>query len=89
MLFIDSLHTYQQCAGELRRHGAGVRKFLVFHDTMTFGSVGAFGETGKPDPHVIGIRPAIDHWMSHFHDWVIKDHWTNSHGLLVLERVPR
>jgi hypothetical protein len=96
MLFVDSLHTFAQCDAELRRHADSVRKLLVFHDTITFGSIGAAGETGKhswiytpgesvPQQH-LGIRPAIDNLMIRDHSWKIVGHHTESHGLLVLER---
>ena len=43
LLFIDSLHTFAQVAAELNRHADSVRRWLVFHDTITFGSIGAEG----------------------------------------------
>lgn len=96
LLFVDSLHTYAQVAAELDRHAASVHRYLVFHDTITFGSVGADGETGRyrwtyrpgmSVPHdALGIRPAIDELMIHDPTWRIIAHYTDSHGLLVLER---
>ena len=96
LLLIDSLHTYQQCDAELCRHASAVRRYLVFHDTLTFGSVGARGETGEqrwayragqsvPQEH-LGIRPAIDELMIRDSSWRIAAHYVDSHGLLVLER---
>ena len=98
LLFIDSLHTYEQCRGELLRHGAHVQKWLIFHDTITFGSWAADGDTGhhlwkhehrsgSPSVHKLGIRPAIDHFMIENPDaWHIHEHDIRSHGLLVLKR---
>ena len=96
LLFIDSLHTYAQVSAELRRHAVGVRRCLVFHDTITFGSIGANGESGKwiwrQEPGVavtrdhLGIRPAIDELMIADRSWQIAAHYADSHGLLVLER---
>lgn len=96
LLFIDSLHTYGQCKGELWRHANSVRSYIVFHDTVTFGSVGAAGETGRQSwpyqpgvsvpPEHLGIRPAIDELMIDDPLWRIQAHWTDSHGLLVLRR---
>lgn len=96
LLFIDSLHTYAQCRAELERHADGVRRYLVFHDTLTFGSVGAAGETGRqlwtytpgasvPQEH-LGIRPAIDELMIRDPSWRVAASYSDSHGLLVLER---
>ena len=96
LLFIDSLHTYEQCQAELARHADAVAKLLIFHDTITFGSVGAAGESGQhrwiytpgnpvPDD-ALGIRPAIDQLMMRDPSWHILAHYTDSHGLLILER---
>lgn len=98
LLFIDSLHTYTQCSAELRRHAGIVRRLLVFHDTITFGVVGASGESGQQSwnysqhvgqsvpPAHLGIRPAIDDLMVGDASWHIMEHSPLSHGLLILER---
>lgn len=97
LLFVDSLHTHAQVAAELEVHAGSVRRRLVFHDTITFGSVGADGETGQPSwfpmktgdsvpPEHLGIRPAIDDLMIRDRSWSIAAHHVHSHGLLVLER---
>lgn len=86
LLFIDSLHTYAQVKAELQRHAHRVSRYLVFHDTITFGSVGAVDESGKAVPGVLGIRPAIDELMIADPSWRIARHDTHSHGLLVLAR---
>jgi hypothetical protein len=96
LCFVDSLHTYAQVKAELAQHAAHVRKYLVFHDTITFGSIGANGETGtwiwRQEPGVavtmehMGIRPAIDELMIADRSWQLAAHYTHSHGLLVLER---
>jgi hypothetical protein len=87
LLFIDSLHTYDQCKAELARMGNHARKYLVFHDTIIFGSVGALGETGKHAEGVLGIRPAIDEFMIEWsYRWRLQFHDVHSAGLLVLRR---
>ena len=96
LLFLDSLHSYAQVSVELTRHAPQVRTYLVFHDTVTFGSIAADGETGKhawtyvpgssvPREH-LGIRPAIDDLLVSDRQWRIAAHSPDSHGLLVLER---
>jgi hypothetical protein len=96
LLFVDSLHTYDQMDAELARHAHAVDRYLVCHDTITFGSFGAFGETGRHawayqvgqscPASSLGIRPAIDALMIRDPSWQIVAHYTDSHGLLVLER---
>lgn len=95
LLFIDSLHNYEQVKAELL-HADKVRRYLVFHDVTTFGEIGADGETGRwtwepvvhesvPAGHW-GVRPAIDEFMVEHWDWRIAERHVNSHGLLVLQR---
>ena len=96
MLFVDSLHTYAQVDAELKAHADKVKRWLLFHDTLTFSSIGADGETGKhswtPQANVsvpmehMGIRPAIDELMIRDPSWRIIDHKLYGHGLLILER---
>lgn len=63
MLFIDTWHTGKQLLAELERHvdpkAQAVRKYLVFHDTATFGVV---GEDGSPP----GLRTAIYQFQKFF-----------------------
>lgn len=98
LLFLDSLHTYDQVRAELHRHAGMVRRYLVFHDTITFGSIGAKGESGDQlwtyqrgvsvPREALGIRPAIDELLIRDPSWRIAAHYTDSHGLLVLEWRP-
>lgn len=96
LLFVDSLHTYEQVKAELT-HAPKVNNYIVFHDVSTFGEVGAMGETGRqswtyvpgkgsvPNAHR-GIRPAIDELLIGDPSWRIVARYTDSHGLLVLAR---
>lgn len=96
LLFIDSQHDYQHLSAELIAHAGNVSRLLVFHDTVTFGSIGADGESGrykwtyqpgKPIPlSALGIRHAIDELMIRSPSWRIMAAYPDSHGLLVLER---
>jgi hypothetical protein len=97
LLFIDSLHDYEQCSAELSAHGNKASRYLVFHDTQTFGAVGADGETGKHKwtyvpgrgsvpLNCLGIRQAIDEFMIANPAWRIVAAYPDSHGLLVLQR---
>jgi hypothetical protein len=96
LLFIDADHTYNSVKAELQ-HADQVRKYLAFHDTLTFASIGAAGESGAlrwtpvtgqsvPWEH-LGIRPAIDELMIRDRSWQIKYSSWESHGFLVMERV--
>jgi hypothetical protein len=86
MLFIDTLHTAAQLVAELKRHAdpveAKVTRYLVFHDTKTFGDVGEDGSTP-------GLREAI-RWFQRNHAfplWQLVHDRQNNNGLVVLKHV--
>lgn len=95
MLFVDSQHDGAHVDAELACADR-VRRFIVAHDTITFGSVGAKGETGMHSwqyakgqccpEWALGVRIAFDRLMIRDDSWRIKAHYPDSHGLLVLER---
>lgn len=98
LLFMDSLHTFHQCDGELKRHADVVSRWIVFHDSIWRGCIGephldfrllrtTFQDTKKREA-MLGIRPAIDELMIRDRSWFIVAHHTDSCGLLVLERRP-
>lgn len=80
LLFIDTLHTYGQLRHELALHGNKAKKYLVFHDTHTFGLAGEGLQNDK------GLLPAIIEFMIENPHWVFHIHKTNNNGLTVLKR---
>jgi cephalosporin hydroxylase len=86
MLFIDSLHTCKQLIAELVRHADpvtnNVRKYLAFHDTVTFGEVSEDGT----EP---GLRAALRHFQRNhaFPVWKLVVDRPNNNGLCVLANV--
>jgi hypothetical protein len=98
MIFIDTYHDFKQMSCELFLHGNKATKYLVFHDTVTFGNHNELGELrGESLPSNLqdffyslpdsqGIMPAIEHFMSLNPHWKIHQHYLNNNGLLVLTR---
>jgi hypothetical protein len=96
LIFFDSLHTYEQLKAELDRFGHHSARYLAFHDTITFATMGADGESGTYLPQPAdrscfdasshGIRLAIDEFMRRDPGWRIMEHRPFGHGLLVLAR---
>jgi hypothetical protein len=80
LLFIDTLHTYQQLSQELALHGNRAQKFLVFHDTHTFGLQGEDGRDRQ------GLLSAIIEFLISNPHWRFSIYKTNNNGLTVLER---
>jgi len=78
MLFIDTLHVYRHLKAELSLHAGRARRFIVIHDTETFGIVGADGGTG--------LFNAIHEFLVSHKEWRIKEIFKNNNGLTILER---
>jgi hypothetical protein len=79
LLFIDTQHTYEQLRKELELHPSNVEKYLVFHDTTTFGEVG-------DDSKSPGLWTAIEEFLVMHPEWKIKFRHTNCNGLTCLEK---
>lgn len=78
LLFVDTLHNYDQVRQELALHGDDARRWIVFHDTETFGTVGDDG--GR------GINQAITEWLEAKPEWRIVYRTHRNNGLTVIER---
>lgn len=78
LLFVDTNHTYEHLKGELVRHAQMVKKYILIHDTETYGEIGQDGGPGE--------KQAISEFLAAHPEWTQKEHMTISNGLTVLER---
>lgn len=78
LLFVDTTHNYAHLKTELERHAEKVGKWILVHDTETFGEKGADGGPGE--------KQAIQEFLFAHPEWIQKEHMTISNGLTVLER---
>lgn len=81
LLFIDTWHAYDQLKNELAMHSGKVRKYIIMHDTQTFGTQDEDG-VGKK-----GLLPAIMEFLISNRDWQLLEHYKNNNGLTVLGRI--
>lgn len=81
LLFIDTVHTYQQLDAELRRHEEFVGKWIVLHDTYTDNYPDSPGSSGMEMWIAILKLCSKGHWCIYSDD-------ARQFGLTVLERVP-
>jgi hypothetical protein len=88
-LFIDTLHHYDQLKIELELHGNKAQKYIGFHDTTLFESV---GEIYTNDPNAAnkeegkGLWKAIEEFLSVNPQWELHERYTNNNGLTILKR---
>jgi len=80
LLFIDTLHVYDQLKAELALHADKARKYIVLHDTETFGQRGEM-------PKSVGLWPAVKEFLAANPAWKLHERRTNNNGLTVLVRV--
>jgi len=83
LLFIDTLHNYNQLKGELEIHGNKANKYLVFHDTTSFEY---FGESYNGNIGERGIWYAIEEFLEANPHWELAERFTNNNGLTILKR---
>lgn len=78
LLFVDTLHTYAALSTELALHARNVTKYLIFHDTTTFGEINEFEDQGP------GLLPAIDEFLRSDPRWSRHKVFENNNGLTIL-----
>lgn len=101
-LFVDTWHCYGHLRRELAAHHGRARKYIVMHDTETFGwtAEGLNPATTLEDlarktrdsgyslfDVVAGLRPAVNEFLATHPEWEMSAHFVNNNGLTVLRRV--
>lgn len=92
LLFIDTLHSYNQLIQELNKHSKSVKKYIILHDTESFGEVDEviyahasdIVKNINNDKH--GLKNAIKDFLQNNSDWVIFEEFKNNNGLTILKR---
>lgn len=79
LLFIDTLHNEQQLAAELAKHAHKARRFILLHDTHTFGRRDETGTGG-------GLWAALRPWLATNDGWQVVADYKHNNGLTVLAR---
>lgn len=79
LLFIDTLHTFEQLRAELARHAPATRRYVVMHDTTAFADQ---GENWAPP----GLWQAVEEYLREHPEWRLLARLTNNNGLTILKR---
>jgi hypothetical protein len=79
LMFVDTLHVYEQLQEELAQHAGRVRRFIALHDTTTFGEHGELAGSR-------GLWPAVVEFLAAQPEWRIAARYHNNNGLTILER---
>ncbi len=92
LLFIDTEHSYLQLRAELAMHGNVPKKYIILHDTTTFGYTDSesYGDgglrymEGEEEKH--GLVPAMNEFLEKNPHWSIHEVFENNNGLTILKR---
>ena len=93
LLFIDTLHIYTQLKKELILHSDNVKKYIVLHDTNTYGYKDE--PTDWQTPEIMenyqldekkGLQPAVNEFLIDNPEWILYKEYTNNNGLTILKR---
>jgi hypothetical protein len=90
LLFIDTLHDFNQLTGELKKHNSKIKKYIIFHDTIYWGNKNEDPITGEAKLETgenVGLVPAIKSFLKENKEWKEVCTYTNNNGLTILERV--
>jgi hypothetical protein len=79
LIFIDTLHTYDQVKKELEAYHSKANKYIMLHDTTSFRYGGFEGDA-------IGIWPAITEFLSLHSEWELWESLPSWPGMTILKR---
>jgi GT2 family glycosyltransferase len=83
LLFIDTLHTYKQLSEELTKHANKVNKYILLHDTLTWGTKDEINQNSEKN----GLQLALKEFLDKNSEWKIIENLDIYNGLTVLERI--
>ncbi len=91
LLFIDTWHDYLQLKKEMFRHHSKVNKYIILHDTTTFGYTDEsfYDEYGNSRPETNlpkGLYPAVDEFLFANKEWRLWEKKSNNNGLTILKK---
>lgn len=94
LLFIDTDHTYKQLKTELTLHGHKVNKYIIMHDTFTYGlkdnppwsSNSPRVSYKNMTPNAVGLQEAICEFLRENNEWGILYETQINNGLTILRK---
>lgn len=80
LLFIDTYHHYASLKREFELHAPKAKKYIILHDTVTFGRRGE-GNDEK------GLMAAVEEFLAANPQWVTEKVYESAPGLYIMKRV--
>jgi hypothetical protein len=91
LLFIDTWHKYGQLKEELRMHAHKVKKYIILHDTKTYGETdepdwgGLYKDVKELSKEKQGLNAAIREFILENPQWSLEKVYNNNNGLTILK----
>lgn len=91
LLFIDTWHVYDQLIQELNMHSSQVNKWIILHDTETFGEKGENSVYSiREKKEYLGLKFAVNEFLQNNVDtWRLHEHYVFCNGLTILKRIKK
>ena len=91
LLFIDTWHVYDQLIQELNMHSSQVNKWIILHDTETFGEKGEKSSYSiREKKEYLGLKFAVNEFLQNNVDtWRLHEHYVFCNGLTILKRIKK
>lgn len=86
LLFIDTWHIYGHLKKELNLHAGKSRKYIILHDTTTFGLIPENPSPELGEEYTIGLWLAITEFLVYNPQWDLLEKYENNNGLTILKR---
>jgi hypothetical protein len=94
LLFIDTLHTYNQLTKELQLHSEKASKYIILHDTTSFGTIDekiyehASSEIKNEKINKKGLWNAVLDFLEteKGKKWFVYEKYENNNGLTILKK---
>jgi hypothetical protein len=95
LLFIDTLHTYNQLTLELDLHSKNVKKYIILHDTVTYGlndeiiyENSSINIKNKKIEKT-GLINAVNDFLKseNGNSWYVLKEYKNNNGLMILKKI--
>ncbi len=89
LLFIDTWHVYEQLKRELDLHAERARRWIILHDTTTYGDHGegyTYACVTRPARRRKGLGYAIEEFLLQNRQWQLWEKFAHNNGLTILAR---
>lgn len=89
LIMSDAFHSRSFVEKELQLHANKAKKYIIFHDWVTYGEIGEdpYNDETSPYGRGLGIKHAIEPFLTEHPEWIKHNELLFNNGLLILKRI--